>query len=159
MADKKGFEVTVETILKCICWLSKQGLSLRGHRENFEDDEANSGNFCELVKFVSQFVPELREHLTSGPRNAQYLSPKVQNCVIDAVSSIIVSNLVDEVNRSGPFACIFDETTDRNKVEQISFVIKFVHEGQFKEVFIGFVDAYDAARQLGSSKLTDEILS
>ena len=54
--DKKGFEIASECILECICWLTKKGLTLRGHREDIDNEDLNSGNFWELVRFVSSYV-------------------------------------------------------------------------------------------------------
>ena len=123
--DSQGFKMAIESIFKCIVWLAKQGLALRGHRLNMDSDELNSGNFCELVKFVAEFIPELDNHLLNGPLNARYLSPKVQNIVIESVSNLIQRKIIGEVSESGPYTLMFDETTDRNTVEQIGFILRY----------------------------------
>ena len=53
----------------------------------------------------------------------------------------------------------FRGTSDRNKVEQVSFTLKYVHDHQCKEVIVGYVDAYEKAGELNCSKLTGQVLS
>ena len=50
-------------ILDCIRFLSMQNLAFRGHQEVLSSIE-NSGNFLELVKFLGNYDPVVREHLT-----------------------------------------------------------------------------------------------
>ena len=63
----------------------KQGLSLRGHRdddvdwtEQEEQAAENQGNFVELVRFRAETDDALRRHLERGPRNARYTSKTIE---------------------------------------------------------------------------------
>ena len=70
----------LESLIKIILLCGKQGLALRGHRDDkiswMEDDEAhsNEGNFVELVRFRAETDPVLAQHLAKSPRNARYTS-------------------------------------------------------------------------------------
>ena len=70
----------LESLIKIILLCGKQGLALRGHRDDkiswLEDDEAhsNEGNFVELVRFRAETDPVLAQHLAKSPRNARYTS-------------------------------------------------------------------------------------
>ena len=50
-------------IFGCICFLSRQNLAFRGHREALSSTE-NTRNFLELVNFFGNYDPVVREHLT-----------------------------------------------------------------------------------------------
>lgn len=54
----------------------------------------------------------LREHIESGPRNATYLSPQIQNEIIAAGGRIIQDIIVNRVNSAQCFTLLADETTD-----------------------------------------------
>ncbi len=61
----------VKSLLKCVAFCGKQGLSLRGHRDDSTASEsANTGNFIQLVKFRAENDDELRIYLETAPRNA-----------------------------------------------------------------------------------------
>ena len=79
-------------ILKCIArtihLLRKQGLPLRGHREDMIDSETdtdrNPGNFIAFLHEIAQYCPGLDNYLKNPlMKNATYSSPKSQNEMID----------------------------------------------------------------------------
>ena len=79
-------------ILKCIArtihLLGKQGLPLRGHREDMIDSETdtdrNPGNFIAFLHEIAQYCPGLDNYLKNPlMKNATYSSPKSQNEMID----------------------------------------------------------------------------
>jgi hypothetical protein len=57
---KKLHEI-LSIVYDIIRFLSKQRLTLRGHREN--GTRANRGKFLELVHLLAKYDPVLREHL------------------------------------------------------------------------------------------------
>ena len=73
----------IEVVILC----GKQCLPLRGHRENINDSSHNSGNFLAILKLLSQTNETLKEHLTCPvARNAAYISPKIQNKIINIIA-------------------------------------------------------------------------
>ena len=81
-------------ILKCIArnihLLGKQGLPLKGHREDMIDSETgtdrNPGNFIAFLHEITQYCPELDNHLKNPlMRYATNTSPKSQNKMIDVI--------------------------------------------------------------------------
>ena len=122
--DTCGYSSAVKSIIRSMIFLAKQGLALRGHREDIGDDTKNNGNFLELVKLIAQTDSSLNKHLSSGPRNAMYLSPAVQNKVIDITAGLIKKDIKKRMG-NGPFGIIFDETTDQSTTEQICFVLRY----------------------------------
>ena len=74
----------LESLIKLVLLCGKQGLALRGHRDDkiswTEDDaHSNEGNFVELVRFRAETDPVLAQHLAKSPRNARYTSKTIQN--------------------------------------------------------------------------------
>ena len=48
----------------------------------------------------------------SAGRNSQYISPRMQNKIINICNDLILKRLVDSINRSRFFSVLADETTD-----------------------------------------------
>ena len=94
-------------ILKCIArtihLLGKQGLPLRGHREDMidaeNDTDRNPGNFISFLHEIAQYCPELDNHLKNPlMKNATYISPKSQNEMIDVIGiNTIQQHLINEI--------------------------------------------------------------
>ena len=70
-------KIVIESLLRIVMLCGKQGIALRGHRDdhimwtNDEELEAeNEGNFIELVHFRAETDDVLRRHLNNVPRNA-----------------------------------------------------------------------------------------
>ena len=98
----------------------KQGLALRGHRDDGidlieeEDDKVseNYGNFLELVHFRAETDAALRKHLEHAPKNALYTSKTIQNELIKVIGSRIQSDIISEVKEAMFYSIIADEVTD-----------------------------------------------
>ena len=124
-------------ILKCIArtihLLGKQGLPLRGHREDMIDSETdtdrNPGNFIAFLHEIAQYCPGLDNYLKNPlMKNATYSSSKSQNEMIDLSS-------VDAKFR----AVMANEVTSVND-ELLSICFRYV-DGQkdIHEVFLQFL--------------------
>lgn len=93
----------LESLIKIILLCGKQGLALRGHREDkiswMEDDEAhsNEGNFVELVRFRAETDPVLAQHLAKSPRNARYTSKTIQNELVEVIGECIRNDILADV--------------------------------------------------------------
>ena len=64
----------VESLLKIVMLCGKQGLALRGHRDDKIDwshvsaEHPNEGNFVKLVRFRAETDQVLATHLANSPR-------------------------------------------------------------------------------------------
>lgn len=145
MAEKSVWKEILKRLCDCVMFLAKQNLPFRGHRESLT--EGNSGNFLELVKFLGQYDPVIREHLTriqnSEKKSITYLSPEIQNEFIDVLGRCVRTSILGEIKKAKYFAIMFDSTPDTSHVDQLSEVIRYVHisNGQVrvKEAFIDFM--------------------
>ena len=73
-------------------------------------------------------------------KHHQWTSPRVQNEILSIVSKFVLDHIVDQIKKAGPYSIIADETSDISNVEQVSLYIRFVHNGEINEKFIGFME-------------------
>ena len=143
-------------ILKCtartIHLLAKQGLPLRGHREDMIDAETgtdrNPGNFMAFLHEIAQFCPEL-DNLLKNPlmKNATYRSPKCQNEMIYVTGvNSIQQHLINEIKGAKFHAVMADEVTSMND-ELLSICFRYV-DGQkdMREVFLQYLELEQITR-------------
>lgn len=121
----------VETLILC----GKQNIALRGHEES-------SGNFQALLHFQAKNNAVLKRHLTEGDPRTKYISPKIQNELIEICGKIISDELVKSCNDAGIFGFMADEATDSATLEQMSLCLRFVDRdsSDVREEFIGFAE-------------------
>ena len=139
----------IESLLKIILLCGKQGLSLRGHRDdhiNWIDSEpegvqhSNQGNFVELVRFRAEHDQILAQHLAKSPRNARYTSKTIQNELIEVVGNSIHDDILQEVKRAKYYSVIADEMADVSNKEQLSLTVRYVLDRTVKEMFVDFIE-------------------
>ena len=144
----------IESLLKVVILCGKQGLALRGHRDDLVDwkDEAssNEGNFIQLVRFRAETDPILAKHLAESPKNARYTSKGIQNELIDVVANRIRSDIIAEVQQAKFYSIIADEVTDAGNREELSLVLRYVFNDEVKEVFVDFIEV---------ERITGEVLA
>jgi len=140
--------------------IGKLGMPFRGHRE--DADSHNKGLYRELVEFVAAAGDEvLNDHLKTMSANATYLSPTIQNQMIDTIGKSILESIVVKVQDAGAFSVLMDETTDSSHQEQLSVMVRFVDKTAtvdtdvIKERLLGVV----CATQTTGEALTDMLLT
>ena len=105
--------------------LGKLGMPFRGHME--DQNSLNKGLFRELIEFIAKSGDEiLNDHLQHMPGNATYLSPTIQNEMIDIVGNSILEIIAQRVKLSGYYSVLMDETTDARHIEQVSIMVRYV---------------------------------
>ena len=118
--NRHYIRTVAEVLLKCC----QQDMALRGHRE--DDISFNRGNFREWLDVVANHDDVIKNKLQSGPHNAIYTSPDIQNTVINIMGDIVRSSICLAVQQSEMFSLLVDETRDISKVEQMSIVLRYV---------------------------------
>ena len=85
----------------CLEVSGRQGISLRGHRDNgaeLTSDSKNLGNFEALLNLqIDAEDQDLKEHLEKCNRNATYISKQSQNELQACRKSQIQNVIVDEI--------------------------------------------------------------
>ena len=68
----------------------------------------------------------LQSHLENSAANTQYVSPAVQNSLLDAARQLIKESIIKDVSSARIWAIMADETADRNKQELMVIVLRYV---------------------------------
>lgn len=72
---------------------------------NHLDDRRNEGNFRATLKFRAKGDDYLKTVLEGPGKRNKYISPGIQNQIIEACNKIILKKIVDKVNMSECFFC------------------------------------------------------
>ena len=107
----------------------------RGHREG--KGETNRGNFLEILELVASHDDIVKKRTEEGPKNAKYTHHSIQDVLVRIMADVILSEITKEVSNSKYYSIIADETKDLSKKEQISIVLRYLHN-KIHEEFIGF---------------------
>ena len=155
--NRKGLISIIDVILM----LGMRGMALRGDWDKVEHKENSNFNF--FVKWKSKFDGDLKCHLESAPKNAVYLSPKIQNEFIECIEHIIRDDIVARANNSAFLSVIADETTDVSISQQLSICIRFLEniDGKFEviEDFLGFTALEKADAETISKAILEDLQS
>lgn len=120
---------------------SQQGISLRGHRKTFEQEDMpgyNVGNFRALMILHSRSNDIVKQRLTSGPKSATWLGHHIQNSIISLFADNVRSMIRNELRSAQYYTIIADETKDISKIEQLSMVLRYVYNCKTYERFVSF---------------------
>ena len=130
-------------IVKCcaesILFCGHQGIALRGDVEHLDQDK-NPGNFLSMLKVIANHDSILKAHLERPRlRNATYISPQIQNEIIDVIGKTMIQKcIVEEVKRAQYYSIMIDEITSHNK-ELMPLCVRFVDsKRQIREEFLQF---------------------
>lgn len=133
----------LQVIIECLMFNVQQNVAIRGHVEDrkqiWEVSDINRGNFLEMLRFRCKDLPWLKMKLqTHHKQHIQWTSPKIQNELIEIVSSLVLQRITRDVKSSGNYSVIVDETSDISRSEQVSLCLRYVVEGETRETFSGF---------------------
>ena len=104
----------------------KLGMPFRGHDESA--DSSNRGVYLEFLDFLAASGDSiLNEHFQTAASNATYLSPTIQNEMIEIVGHSIRDVVITDIKSAGIFSILMDETTDASHQEQVSIMARFVN--------------------------------
>ena len=101
-----------------------------------------------MVCMMAQY-DEILAKVTSLPAHAtKYLSPKIQNELIELLARTVTVSLVHKINASPFWALILDSTSNITRTDQLSVIIRRVQidgdKCSIEENFLGFVKLDDA---------------
>ena len=127
-------------VIKTIELCGKQCIAYRGHRESITSNAMNSGNFLAILKLIAETNIDVKNHLnTPVAKNAMYISPKIQNEIINIIGyDILQAELIEEIKEAKFFSILADEV-ESHKVEQLPICIRFVDKSNdIREEFLEF---------------------
>ena len=136
----------VTHLLEIIKFIAMQNLPFRGHDEG--RSSTNRGNFLELVHYQAKYDSVLQQHLNNGSRNSTYLSPDIQNQLIEAMANEVLNTIVQQVKDAKFYSILVDEMADIARLEQVSFVLRYLdRDCNIQERFIGVVNTEETSSQ------------
>ena len=118
MAHNQQF---LKSVVSCLEFCGRQGISLRGHRNDSGNDDQQTmilGNFKALVNFrISAGDAVLDSHLKECSKRSTYTSKTTQNELLTCIEEVIQKDIVAEVlaqsDKTQPFFGVHaDEVTD-----------------------------------------------
>ena len=138
--------------------LAERGIPLRGNwcKEKKEEDS----NFTFFLKWKAKDNVQLASFLNNAPRNATYVSPQIQNQLIESLAHEIRERIVQEVNKALFLSIMADETCDVCTTEQMAVAIRYLtaNNGDMVEVtedFLGFIQL----KETNAAGITDALLA
>lgn len=94
---------------------------LRGHDES--KDSSKHGPFSTLAQLVGRHDSIVSERFLNGPRNAKYLSPEIQNRIINIMATMVRGIVCDNVREAVVFSIMAD---DVSHTEQMAISVRYV---------------------------------
>ena len=115
--------------------MGRRGLPFRGENDNCSQLKSGEysvdcgiGNFEGLLKFGLRRCDQvLLDHCSNLSKNATYFSSEVQNEIIDCCGEQITEKIIKKVKKARFFSILADEAMDASKKEQLSLVLRYVH--------------------------------
>lgn len=147
----------ISRVIDIILTMSSMCIALRGHREKLDGKECEGGNFLSIVNMLAKYDPILQNILSLESRSTRYLSPVVQNELIELMHNALRSELVARIQAAPFFSIIADTTSDVSRVDQLSIVVRWMEDVKIHETFLGFLRVTDATAG-GLTKLITEFL-
>jgi len=74
-----------------------------------------------------------------APRNASYLSRRVQNQIISLMGDAIQKQILSDISQRKYFSKLVDEMTDVSQTEQLNLSAQFIKDTKTHEEFLCFV--------------------
>ncbi|MBV2113370.1 MAG: DUF4371 domain-containing protein [Candidatus Thiodiazotropha sp. (ex Ctena orbiculata)] len=151
---KKNREI-LTSIIGAILVCGRQNIALRGKTED-------RSNFRAILNYRAEKDCHLKEHLTSAPKHAKYLSPKMQNEFINLCGTQISTTITERCRSAQYFTVMADESADVSNIEQFAFCVRFTEKSasdihSVTEEFLSFVSTQSITGEALHALLTDEV--
>ena len=148
-AERKRWRDVLSRLVAIIQSLAERNIAFRGSTDTI--NKPDNGNFLKEVELMAKFDPVMKQHVgrveSGAGSHTHYLGKRIQNELIDCISSKILETIVEEVKTSKYFSIILDCTPDLSHKEQLSVILRIVSLGdtpQVKEHFMGFLVAEES---------------
>ena len=138
----------LRVIIKSVLFLGRQNIPFRGHREPSTKGldltsmtmDHNPGNFMALLHLLASSGCQALAQQFQAVHGSSYISPNIQNQLIECIGHIIRGDIVDRVRKAKFFTVICDEATDISNQEQMALVVRYVDtSNEIREDFLDFL--------------------
>uniref|UniRef100_A0A8C5M9G2 TTF-type domain-containing protein n=1 Tax=Leptobrachium leishanense TaxID=445787 RepID=A0A8C5M9G2_9ANUR len=123
--------IIMERLIDIVRCLGTGGRPLRGHNE--KTDSREKGLFLNIVHLLKKYDPVMKKHLEESPRNATYLSNRIQNDLIMSIHNVVEQKIVSSINGK-MISIIADDTADCGHHEQMSVVVRYFNSERHSPV-------------------------
>ena len=118
-----------------------------------------NGNVEFFIKWLEKYDENLSEHLSTDAKNARYLSPQIQNEMINCFGESIRNALITDIRKSKFISAMVVESSDVSMTEELAVCILYLNASSddkvsVNEVFLGFVELPTT----DASTITDSLL-
>ncbi|KAJ3642016.1 hypothetical protein Zmor_028480 [Zophobas morio] len=126
----------VKSVADVIKFLVVNELALRGTYDIIEQEEKSL--FQNLFEYTIRKDEKLAECVETIPANATYLSPEIQNSIIQILADMVAEDIVKDVqNADVPwFSILEDGTRDKNNRENVSIGVRYIRHEKVKAVIL-----------------------
>jgi len=132
-------------IIKSIIFLGHQNIALRGHKDNgILSSEPHSSETIILKFRILSGDKTLESHLKDNNSKATYISPTIQNELIECIRKEIVFKIIKDIEQAKYYSIIFDETTDVSTISQMSLSIRYIYFGKVFGRFVTFINCHSS---------------
>jgi hypothetical protein len=151
----------VKGILRAIRFCAKSELSFRGHEESgrleLNKPGSSEGLFRETLRLLAERGDEDVKLVLDAPLNATYLSPEIQNEMIECLATKILERILTHARSAQCFTLIGDET-GLHGTEFLTICLRYALEnGDLKEEFIGLNKVTDTTAENIAASLLDRL--
>uniref|UniRef100_A0A8C5QMR9 Zinc finger MYM-type protein 1 n=2 Tax=Leptobrachium leishanense TaxID=445787 RepID=A0A8C5QMR9_9ANUR len=122
--EKNFWRQVLHRIVNVTLTMAMSNLAFRGHRERL--GEVNNGNFLSIIELLAEYDPILKELLQLPKGTLKYLSPQIQNQLIEILSKKVQNEIVSGIQEAQFYSIIMDTTQDISKVDQMSQIFRYV---------------------------------
>lgn len=158
----------ISPVIQSVILCGRQAIALRGHRDygplQLKEPIENDGNFRSILRFFINATSASGDNSYTLVRenckkNAQYISWKIQNQIVDACFKIISNKITDKINNCKYFSILADETADVAGIEQFALCARYYDstDNKIHEDFLKFIPVKDVSGRNLADTIINEL--
>ena len=118
--------------------------------------------FFKILSIIQLFIMlnSSQNCMESMPKNANYLSPEIQNEVLDVLAMSVIEQIRDSCTYAVFYPIGADETKDISKKELLTVMIRFIYSEEYKSVverFVGLRELHGLDAERFTQTIVDEV--
>ena len=98
-------------------------------------------SYTSLLEHIADCGAEtLKKFASNSKKNATYFSVRTFDKMLDVLNTFIEKPLIDSLKQAQNFCVYHDETTDIRNHSEAAVYVMFIHEGEYKEHYLGIIN-------------------